>query len=75
MAMICIRFPDEASQRRALGYLAGRFSFKSWATGETLVPETALTFLALEGVRLSVEGPATYEQLIPRPVSPPVDMV
>jgi len=30
--MIRIRFTNETSKRRALGYLAGRFSFKSWAT-------------------------------------------
>jgi hypothetical protein len=60
--MIIIRLPDHAAKRRALGYLAGRFSFKSWATGEMMVPATALPALALEGIRFSVEGPATYEQ-------------
>ncbi|HKB37651.1 MAG TPA: hypothetical protein VKD72_14485 [Gemmataceae bacterium] len=54
--MILIRFPDAASERRALGYLAGRFSFKSWASGETLVPEAALSALAVEGIRFAVEG-------------------
>jgi hypothetical protein len=63
--MIRIRFPDAASERRALGYLAGRFSFKSWASGEMLVPEAALPALAVEGMRFTVEGPATYEHLIP----------
>ena len=63
--MIRIRFSDAASERQALGYLAGRFSFKSWASGETIVPATALPFLAQEGIRFIVEGPATYEQLIP----------
>jgi hypothetical protein len=63
--MIRIRFSDPASERRGLGYLAGRFSFKTWTSGETLVPEAALSFLAREGIRFSVEGPATYEQLIP----------
>ncbi len=62
--MILIRFPDGASERRALGYLAGRFSFKSWASGETLVPEAALPALAVEGIRFTVEGPATYEHLV-----------
>ncbi len=61
--MILIRFPDTDSERRALGYLAGRFSGKSWATGETMVPEEALPFLAAEGIRFTVEGPATYERL------------
>jgi hypothetical protein len=63
--MIIIRFPDAAMERRAFDYLAGRFSFKTWATGETAVPETALPYMAREGIRFSVEGPATYAQLIP----------
>jgi hypothetical protein len=73
--MIVIRFPDENCKRQALGYLAGRFSFKSWATGEMIVPEAALPELALEGIRFNVEGPATYEKLIPplrNPSSPAV---
>lgn len=61
--MVIIRFSDGDSERRALGFLAGRFSFKSWATGETLVPEQALASLAIEGIPFFVEGPAKYEQL------------
>jgi hypothetical protein len=60
--MILIRFPNAEAKRTALGSLAGRFPFKSWATGEMLVPEDALPFLALRGVVFTVEGPATYEQ-------------
>jgi hypothetical protein len=63
--MIIIRFPDDKSKRSALGYLPGRFSFKSWASGEMMVPENALPFLAVEGIAFSVEGPATYERLAP----------
>jgi hypothetical protein len=63
--MIIIRFPDDAAHRRALGYLPGRFSFKSWATGEMMVPEEALAYLAIEGIQFSVHGRATYQQLIP----------
>ena len=63
--MIIIRFPDDKAKRRALGFLPGRFSFKSWATGEMMVPENALPFLAVEGIPFSVEGPATYERLAP----------
>ena len=62
--MIIIRFPDTEAKRRALGYLPGRFSFTSWATGEMLVPEAALPYLAAEGIRFNVEGPATYEQRV-----------
>jgi hypothetical protein len=63
--MIIIRFPDPAMKRQALGQLAGRFSFKSWASGELMVPEDALSYLAAEGIRFSVEGPPSYEQAIP----------
>jgi hypothetical protein len=57
--MIRIRFPDLDSKRQALGRLAGRFPFKSWATGEMIVPDAALSYLAVEGVSFLVEGPAT----------------
>lgn len=62
--MIVIRFPDGNAKRRALGYLAGRFSFKSWTTGEMVVPEYSLPYLASEGIPFSVEGPATYERIV-----------
>ena len=60
--MILIRFPNPDAKRSALARLARRFSFKSWATGDMLVPEDALAFLAVEGIPFTVEGPATYEQ-------------
>jgi hypothetical protein len=61
--MIVIRFPNSESKRAALGHLAGRFSFKSCASGEMLVPEDALSSLAVQGISFTVEGPATYEQI------------
>ena len=60
--MILIRFPNTDSKRSALAQLAGRFNFKSWASGEMLVPEDALPYLAVQGVSFTVEGPARYEQ-------------
>lgn len=63
--MIIIRFTDDDAKKRALGYLAGRFSFKSWATGEMMLPEQALPYLAVEGIRFAVEGPAKYEHYAP----------
>ncbi len=63
--MIVIRFPNLENKRRALGYLPGRFPFTSWHTGEMLVPEAALAYLAIEGISFSVEGPAKYEQAVP----------
>jgi hypothetical protein len=73
--MIRIRFTDSATERRALGYLAGRFSFKTWANGETLVPEAALSAMAVEGISFVVEGPASYDRSIPtlrNPTTTPV---
>ena len=63
--MIVIRFPDQPTERRALGYLAGRFPFTTWHTGEFLVPEVALAALAVEGLCFHVEGSATYGQVVP----------
>ena len=63
--MVLIRFSDPQAQSRALGYLAGRFSFKSWSNGEMIVPEPALPHLAVEGIQFAVIGPATYEHRIP----------
>jgi hypothetical protein len=63
--MIIITFADEDSKRRALGFLSGRFSFKSWATGEMMVPEDALPHLAVENIHFTVAGPARYEYRIP----------
>jgi hypothetical protein len=63
--MVMIRFTDYAMERKALGYLPGRFSFKSWASGEMLVPEAALPHLAVERISFTVLGPPTYEQSIP----------
>ena len=61
--MILIRFPDEAAKRLAVETLVGRFSFKSWATGELMVSKDALGFLADGGVRFSVEGLASHERI------------
>jgi hypothetical protein len=63
--MIIIRFNDAESERRAIAYLAGRFSGKSCANGDTLVPEAALSHLAVERIAFTVIGPATYELLAP----------
>jgi hypothetical protein len=73
--MIRIHFTDDAAKRRALGFLAGRYSFKSWATGAMLVPEFALSALAREGIPFVVEGPATYEQIISALRNPPASAV
>jgi hypothetical protein len=58
--MVIIRFNDAAMERRALGYLAGRFSGKSWENGDTMVPEEALAHLAAEGIEFTVKGRPSY---------------
>ena len=63
--MVIIRFDDAEMERRALGWLAGRFSFKTWANGDLMVPESALAFLARERIAFRVQGPATYEHYAP----------
>lgn len=73
--MVVIRLSDTSAKKRALGYLTGRFSFKSWATGEMVVPEAALPELAVEGIPFSVEGPAKYDQRIPAVRNPPAATV
>jgi hypothetical protein len=63
--MIVIHFPDEASERAALGWLAGRFSFRIWLPRRMMLPAEAPPHLEREGIRFEVEGRATYEQLAP----------
>ena len=63
--MVILRFEDENQERRALGWLAGRFSFKTWANGEIMLHEEVLPYLAREGVSFKVQGPATYEHFRP----------
>ncbi len=61
--MIRIKFPDEQTQNRAVGFLAGRFSAKLFRGGELLVPEVALEALAAENFNFTVLGKASYEQM------------
>jgi hypothetical protein len=51
-SMIRVRSTDREAEGGALVYLAGRFSFKTWAADEMLVPEPASVFLAREGIFL-----------------------
>jgi hypothetical protein len=62
---ILIRFPDKETEQRAPGKLIPRFSGKSWASGETAVPTPALGFLAEQGIKFTVIGPAPYESITP----------
>ena len=60
---ILIQFPDKETEQLALGKLIPRFSGKSWSTGETAVPAPALGFLAEQGIKFTIIGPATRGSL------------
>ncbi len=62
--MITITFPNRETEKRALGFLLGRFSGRVLRTGEHLVPEAALEALADQNIPFTVIGKATYEQQI-----------
>lgn len=62
--MITITFPDRETEKRALGFLLGRFSGRVLKTGEHLVPEAALEVMADQNIPFTVEGKAKYEQQI-----------
>lgn len=62
--MVTIVFPDRDTEKRALGYLLGRFSGRVLRSGEHLVPEAALEALADQNIPFAVKGKSTYaEQL------------
>lgn len=70
--LILVRFPDQETEKRALGMLIPGFSGKSWASGKTVVPAQALGFLAEKGIKFTVFGPALYEDITPLQDSGPV---
>lgn len=62
--MIAITFPDRETEKRALGFLLGRFSGRVLRNRRHLVPEAALEALADQGISFTVTGKATYEQQV-----------
>jgi hypothetical protein len=65
MPKICITFPNDEMDFRALGFLAGRANFTTYSNGEMIVESSALEMLACEGIQFTVHGPATYSQTVP----------
>lgn len=63
--LIIIAFPDRETEKRALGFLLGRFSGRVLKSGEHLLPEAALEALADQNIPFSVKGKATDEQGMP----------
>ncbi len=62
--MVTITFPDRETEKRALGFLLGRFSGRVLKSGEHLVPEAALEALADQNIPFTVQGKSTYKQQI-----------
>jgi hypothetical protein len=62
--MVTIKFADRETLKRALGFLAGRFSGGVIGSGEVLVPEAALEALAHQNLPFTLLGQATYEQQV-----------
>ncbi|MBM4081224.1 MAG: hypothetical protein FJ272_12610 [Planctomycetes bacterium] len=60
--MVTITFPDRETEKRALGFLLGRFSGRALRSGEHLVPEAALEALADQNIPFTVKGKTTYER-------------
>ena len=52
--MVTITFPDRDTEKRALGFLLGRFSGQVLRSGEHLVPEAALEALADQNIPFTV---------------------
>jgi hypothetical protein len=61
--MITITFPDRETEKRALGFLLGRFSGRVLKSGEHLVSEVALEALADQNIPFTVKGKATYDTI------------
>jgi hypothetical protein len=62
--MVTIVFPDRETQKLALGFLLGRFSFRVLKSGEHIVPEAALEALADQNLPFTVQGKSSYEQQV-----------
>ncbi len=62
--MVKITFQDRASEKKAQGFLLGRFSGRVLKGGEHLVPEAALEALAEQNIPFTVRGKASYEQQV-----------
>jgi hypothetical protein len=62
--MITIKFPDRETEKRAVGFLIGRFSGRILKTGEHIVPEAALEALATQRIPFTVLGKTTYAEQI-----------
>jgi hypothetical protein len=61
--MVTIRFADRDTEKRAIGFLLGRFSGRVTRSREHLVPEAALAALADQNISFAVVGKALDGEL------------
>ncbi|MCI0742638.1 MAG: hypothetical protein L0Y72_26695 [Gemmataceae bacterium] len=61
--MVIITFPDQETQKEALGFLLSRYSGTVLKSGEHIVPEAALKALAEQNFVFTVQGQANEEQV------------
>jgi hypothetical protein len=62
--MVLVRFKDRATERKALGFLLGRFPGRVLKSGDHLIPEAALEVLAAQDIPFTVKGKASYAQQV-----------
>jgi hypothetical protein len=55
-----ITFAEPELQKKAIGFLLGRFSGHALQSGEVIVPEAALAALAPQDLVFTVHGKASY---------------
>ncbi len=62
--MVIISFEDAETEKKALGFLLGRCSFKTWNNGDLVLPEPEFGELAAQGINFRSKVPATYEHFL-----------
>jgi hypothetical protein len=58
--MVIITFPDKETEKKAIGWLLGRFSGRFLKSGDHIVPEAAVGALAEQNFVFTVKGKANY---------------
>jgi hypothetical protein len=56
LGVVTITFSDRETEKRALGFLIGRFAGRVIRSGEHVVPEAALEVLAGQNIPFTVLG-------------------
>lgn len=65
--MMTIKFSDPETEKKALGFLLGRFSGRLFRSGKDtlhILPDSALEALKEQNIPFTLVGKATYEQQV-----------